>query len=127
MIVERLQELTVHRAELPKLAAQLSTLHDTPIVPCEDGIVGFRVGETPTHWIEVHEMLFNFRLVRIPKAHPLTIDGGWCYYGTRAVSLLRAISAAVAWDGVGRPAGWDKDAFTGEYATAREEIRAEDG
>lgn len=102
--------------DAPWVAAQLTALTGAPVTPLDDDAAGFRIKETPTHYIDVVPMIYNWRVIRVPKACPLTVDGAWCYYGTQINSLLRAVAAAVAWDGTGNPAGWDKNATTGEYA-----------
>jgi hypothetical protein len=79
-------------------------------------VYGWIVKETPTHIIEVHRMLVNFRIVRIPKGRPWEFDRGYCYAGTGPVSFMTAALAALAWDGGddADPEGWIKNVMTGE-------------
>jgi hypothetical protein len=95
----------------------------TALQPCDGG--GFRVKETETHWVDVVPMIYNWRLARTPKDSPLTYDRGWCYYGTGTASFTAAVLAAMAWDGAddSSPDGWDKNAFTGEYANHPDDAR----
>ena len=97
------------------VADELSILFSTKI-KLVDG--GFLVKETPTHEIHVLRMIYNWRIARSPKACLLTYDRAWCYFGTGIVDLLRTVQAALDWDGGDdtEPAGWDKNASTGEYA-----------
>ena len=83
--------------------------------PLED-CAGFRVGETRTHYIDVIPMIYNWRVCRTPKDMPLTYDRAWCFYGTGPQSFAAAVLGARAWDGADdtSPAGWDKNAMTGE-------------
>jgi hypothetical protein len=60
---------------------------------------GYQVRETDTHLIQVHAMLFNWRIVTIPKDAPWSIDRGWCYQGLDSGAFTRAVLAAMAWDG----------------------------
>ncbi len=85
------------------------------IIPQEDG--SFRVKETATHYIDVVPMIYNWRLCRTPKDRPMTYDRGWCYRGTGLSTFLKAIGEAMAWDGADdtEPAGWIKNALTGEH------------
>ena len=65
----------------------------------------------------VMRMMYNWRLVRnLPGGDEY--DRAWCYYGTGADALMRAVAAAAAWDGAddSEPEGWDKDAIAGRYA-----------
>lgn len=73
---------------------------------------GWRVKETPTHWIDVIPMIFNWRVVTVPKAFPLLVDRGWCYQGTGPAAFTAAVLAALAWDGSdeSEPAGYFKRA-----------------
>lgn len=43
----------------------------------EDHIYGYRVKETPTHYIDILRMIFNWRIVETVKANPMLIDRGW--------------------------------------------------
>jgi hypothetical protein len=78
---------------------------------------GYRVGQTPTHWIDVMPMIYNWRVCRLRKDSPMTYDRAWCYYGTGFASFLKAVLGARAWDGADdtAPAGWDKNPLTGQY------------
>lgn len=70
--------------------------------------------------IDVLMMLFNYRLVLSEIDHTKGIVHGWCYFGhgidangmprTMAAAYLNAMVAALAWDGYGEPAGYDKQA-----------------
>lgn len=96
------------------VAEALSALFGTPVTMVDGGL---RVKETETGWVDVMRMIFNWRITRTPKAMPETFDRGWCYYGTGHGVLLRAVRAALEWDGGDdtEPPGWDKNAMTGEY------------
>jgi len=76
---------------------------------------GYRVKETDSHYIEVHRMLFNWRVVTVWK-DTLCPDRGWCYHGTGLDSLVAAVAAAHFWDGSDgtEPDGWNKNVQTGE-------------
>jgi hypothetical protein len=93
----------------------LSALHGVNIKDIDGG---FRVRETETHVIDIHRMIFNWRITRTAKNKPLTYDRAWCFYGTDIISLLRTVKAAVYWDGADdtAPEGWDKNVTTGEYS-----------
>lgn len=73
---------------------------------------GWRVKETATHYVEVIPMIYNWRIVRTPKASPLTYDRGWCYEGTGPETFSAVVLAAWAWDGGDdtEPAGYFKRA-----------------
>lgn len=77
----------------------------------------FRVKETPTHWVDVVPMLYNYRVARTPKSSPMTYDRGWCYAGTGIDSFTAAVLAAHAWDGGDdtEPEGWNKNLQTHEW------------
>lgn len=77
---------------------------------------GFRVNETPTHYIDVVLKLFSWRICRTPKASPLTYDRGYCYNGNDGKTLIATVLAALAWDGADDtdPPGWNKNLQTGE-------------
>lgn len=66
---------------------------------------GWRVRETPTHFVEVHRMLFNDRVMTVPRGNPLLVDRYWCYEPGGA-----ALHAALLWDGGEdtEPVGWKK-------------------
>ena len=83
---------------------------ESPIIQTEDG---FKVRETEEYVIEVHEMLFNWRIVIMRPNQKITIDHAYCYYGTGLETLARAIAAAVAWEDPynTKPEGFDKQAF----------------
>lgn len=54
-------------------------------------VYGWRVKETPTHYIDVLVQIYNYRISRTPKALPLTCDRFWCYAGKdRAARSLSA-------------------------------------
>lgn len=96
------------------VAAKLSKIYERLIMPIDGG---FRIKETPTHYIDVQRMIFNWRLCTCPKDAPFSYDGGWCYFGCGVDTLLRVVQAAIDWDGAEgtAPAGWNKDVFTGAY------------
>lgn len=64
-----------------------------------DRIYGYRIKETETHYIDVIQMIFNWRVIAVPKSMPQVIDRGWCYQGTGLDGFLPAALAAIAWDG----------------------------
>lgn len=78
---------------------------------------GFRVKETPTHYVDVLLQLFNWRVALTPKRLPETIDRAFCYAGTGPDTLVKAIWAAQQWDGTldTEPEGWNKNVQTGEW------------
>lgn len=76
---------------------------------------GFRLKETETHWIDVIEMIYSWRVVRTPKDCPDVYDRGYCYFGfkedrTKQTAMLIAVAAAWEWDGADDtdPAAYDK-------------------
>lgn len=97
------------------------------------GVVNFPVGELPQRitggWhvkdldggrcVDVLAMMYNYRVVLSSPDH-LFIDHGWCYFGhgtypdgvprTMVGALTAAMLAAMVWDGVGAPVGFDKQA-----------------
>ena len=81
-------------------------------VHLNDSGTGYRVGETETAFIEVVPMLFNDRVIVVPKSAPLTVDRHWCFQRGPA-----AILAALAWDGSDdtEPVGWIKS-WDGRYS-----------
>lgn len=70
--------------------------------------------------VDVMKMLFNYRIVTSGNGHVFA-EHGWCYFGhgvddhgklrTMQTALLAAVLAAAAWNGVGSPDGYDKQAF----------------
>ena len=74
-------------------------------VRINDDSTAYRVGETASAYIEVVPMLFNDRIIVVPKSAPYTYDRYWCYQKGGA-----AIFAALAWDGADdtEPVGWIK-------------------
>lgn len=65
---------------------------------------GLRIKETETHYIDVIEMIYSWRVVRTPKSCPESYDRGYCYFGfkeggSKATALFVAVLAAYAWDG----------------------------
>jgi hypothetical protein len=90
------------------VAAILSELYDANIVAIDGG---FGIKDTRYGAIAVNRMIFNWRIVR--HSTPLTYDRGWCYFGTDLATLLRAVDAALKWDGADdtAPIGYDKDVF----------------
>lgn len=66
---------------------------------------GWWVKETQTHYVEVHRMLYNDRIMTVPKAEPWCVDRYWCYEPGGP-----ALHAAMLWDGADdtEPVGWKK-------------------
>lgn len=69
--------------------------------------------------VDVMKMLFNYRIVTSGNGHVFA-EHGWCYFGhgvddgklrTMQTALVAAVLAAAAWNGVGSPDGYDKQAF----------------
>jgi hypothetical protein len=59
----------------------------------------WRVKETPTHYVDVLEMIWNYRIVTTPKSCELVWDRGWCYQGKDLAAFLAVMCAAMEWDG----------------------------
>lgn len=74
---------------------------------------GFRIEETEDYVIEVHRMLFNWRLVIMPPNQQIIIWHGYCYFGLGHNSLDAALEAGSNWkDPMNtEPEGFDKKAF----------------
>lgn len=81
-------------------------------VQLNDTGTAYIVRETERVSVEVTRMLFNDRIIVVPKAHPMTVERHWCYRQGPA-----AILAAMAWDGADatEPVGWIK-AWDGRYS-----------
>jgi hypothetical protein len=86
----------------------MTTEVELPLAPSEFG--GWRVKETATHYVDLVPMIYNTRIVTIPKDNQTGYDRGWCYPRFDAAML-----AAIAWDPEvsERPVGWIKEAHTG--------------
>jgi len=56
-----------------------------------------RVKDTPTHFIDVYQTMYNWRLVTTPHSAPRVNDRGWCYTGREG--FARAYSQALIWPG----------------------------
>lgn len=97
------------------LAAKLSKIYDTQIESCDGG---FKMVKPNGRDVFVLRMLYNWRVAR-DDLYKFGYDRGWCYYGNDVITLLRAVKAALDWDGGDdtEPVGWDKNAFTGEYSS----------
>lgn len=111
---------------LGELAGRL-TGTEGRLVPLDFGpdspTIGFRIRETETHYIDVVEQLFNWRVCSTYKPFDgLVYDAGYCYLGKGADTFIRAVLGAAVWDGPGHghPPGWEKNAFTGEWADGRQ-------
>lgn len=77
---------------------------------------GFLIKEADGEQVIVlYTMIFSFRIVRTDG--PSGYDRAWCYYGKDLITLIRAVQAALDWDGADdtSPEGWDKDAIRGVY------------
>jgi hypothetical protein len=76
----------------------------------EDRIYGYRIKSTLTHHIDLCRMIFNWRIITVPKNDPWFVDRGWCYQGTGLAGFLPAALAAIAWDGANdtEPPGYFK-------------------
>lgn len=84
--------------------------HGVELAPIEGG---FHVKPAAVEGlcIDVMRMIFNWRVVRSDHTHWF-MDRGWCYQGTGRATFLRALGAAIAWDGADntQPTGWIKRA-----------------
>lgn len=80
---------------------------------CEPIANGFRLTTTPDYVIEVHRMLFNWRLVVLLPDQASTIEHGYCFFGTDLTALARAVAAGHTWtDPLNTdPPDYDKKAF----------------
>lgn len=78
----------------------------------QDRIYAYRIKETPTHYIDVMRMIYNWRIATVPKHNPMVIDRAWCYQGTGLNGFIPAALAAIAWDGADdtEPPGYFKRA-----------------
>jgi hypothetical protein len=70
--------------------------------------------------IDVMRMAYNYRVVLSSEEHSF-VEAGFCYFGhgvddnglprTMHLAYMRAVAAAVAWDGDEAPEGYDKQAL----------------
>lgn len=100
----------------------MGTLADLGITEVEGG---YRVGQTPTHYVDVYRMLFNWRVALVPIAHPMTVDQAWCFVGTDQFTMLKALVAArlmTGNSGLPEPPGWNKNVMTGEWRENGENV-----
>lgn len=87
---------------------------------------GFHVKDLEDgHCIDVLRMLYNWRIVMSDSGFDgtphLGIIHAYCYFGfdqddqgnprTMETAFIRAVGAALAWDGTGDPANYDKKVF----------------
>lgn len=74
---------------------------------------GFRLRATETYIVEVHKMLFNWRLVVFEPDALIDIKHGYCFFGTDLATLARAVAAGLEWvDPMNTPpADFDKQAY----------------
>ena len=81
---------------------------------------GFHVKDlNDEHCVDVMRLAYDWRVVLGRRGHVI-YDHGWCYFGhghdenghprSMHTARLRAIAAAIAWDGTGSPDGYDKQA-----------------
>lgn len=79
-----------------------------------DGGFRLKLSDDGRHFIDVLEMIYNWRICETPVRSPLEIDRAWCYFagekGTKADAFRRAVRAAWLWDGApdSEPEGYDK-------------------
>lgn len=74
---------------------------------------GYRIERSDEYTVEVHKMLYNWRLVVGYKDDPNGLLHGYCYFGTGYFVLLRAIGAGLMWkDPLNEePMSYDKKAY----------------
>lgn len=82
---------------------------------------GWRVKELDHCFVDVLEMMWNYRVVRTHKRFGEADEGydlGWCYFGKTHQDFTRAVLGALLWDGADdtKPLGWDKDIVTREVS-----------
>ncbi|MFW5415055.1 hypothetical protein J0910_00475 [Nocardiopsis sp. CNT-189] len=73
----------------------------------------WRVRDIGPMRIEVMEMIFNWRLTISYRAHPMLLEGGWCYFGRTWDVFQRTVRAAHTFDPATQaaPEGFDKEAL----------------
>ncbi|WP_420879028.1 hypothetical protein [Rhodococcus sp. (in: high G+C Gram-positive bacteria)] len=100
---------------------------DIPALPIEEIDGGWCIKTSPdgAFCIDVIRMMFNYRVLksRIDRdgSKHRECESGYCYFGhgvdasgsprTMNTAYHAAMAAAIAWDGVGHPPGYDKKAF----------------
>lgn len=77
---------------------------------------GDLAAEDDDWWYVVRPMIFNWRLVKVPKDSPYECTPGFCYFGRGEVTRQRATAAAILWaeEKTPEPYDWDKNVATGE-------------
>lgn len=82
-----------------------------------DGGWRVKINEQGTHYVDVLEMMFNYRITLTPISMPSVYDAYWCYAGKSPTNLLRTLLSAAAWSGnLGTdPEGWNKNGQTQEW------------
>lgn len=85
----------------------------TPI----DGGWRVKTNDAGTHYIDIMVMIPNYRIATTPVDDPWFMDRHWCYAGRSLQTLVRAVGAAMAWDGAEdtEPEGWNKNGQTQEW------------
>lgn len=71
---------------------------------------GFRLFEQESHYVDLLQMIYTWRLVTTSKRSPLTYDRHWCYE-----TYLGAVVAAILWQEFAEddePQGWVKAVHT---------------
>jgi hypothetical protein len=72
--------------------------------PWRNDIAGYRIRETPTHYVDVIDFLFTTAVVLTPRAHPDGYVDRWCFHTLDAAeAAARAWPDPEAW--TGRPGG----------------------
>lgn len=104
-------------SEIVLLSVPLMRLVGQPIEILDNGYNGYLLKELPGHTIEVHRMIVNWRLARLPKRPLPVADRYWCYASLEFGTLVAATLAGLAWDGGDdtEPEGWVKNGQTGEF------------
>lgn len=95
----------------------VTTAINLPDITPIDGGWRIKTSADGTHHVDVLLMLFNARIALTPVDDPTYHVRHWCYAGNDFASLLRAIGAALAWDGSldSEPDGWNKNGQTREW------------
>lgn len=77
-----------------------------------DGVVA---NQSETEFFWVIPMAYNWRIITVPKSDQSYYGRFWCYVGRGQIPFVNAVAAAMVWDGVGEPIGWNKNGQTGEF------------